>query len=60
MKNSAIILKILRPFPWLLPFSNILQLPLLGLVLSFLLHQKFYFEIVPYKVRKVFLHLDSS
>ena len=50
----------LRPFPWLLPFLNILQLPLLGLVLSFLLHSGFYFELVLYKVPKAFLPLDSG
>ena len=36
------ILKILRPMPWMLPFSSILLLSLLGLVISFLLYLRFY------------------
>ena len=45
--------------PWMLPFSSILQLPLLRLILSFVLYLRFYFKMMLYKVQKGFLHLDS-
>ena len=38
-EQGMLIFYSLKPFPWLLPFINILQPPLLGLVLFyFLLH----------------------
>ena len=52
------ILEVLKIFIWLLPSSNILQLPLMWLVLSFLLYHRFHFWVVLYKVQKVFLHKD--
>ena len=39
-------------FLCLLPSSNILQLPLLGLVPSFLTYQMFHFEMVPWQGTK--------